>query len=331
MTNQHSNPTVAVVVPCYNGAADLSTTLNSLMSQTYRPDEIIVVDDGSQDASVSVAESFGPPVRVVRQANAGAAKARFTGVQEAKSDIIVFNDAGDVSLPNRVENLRRALIAHPECVASYSTTWIKSRPRPINSRITGRPFDGTITVISDPLERMLGQSWPLAIGMNLAVRRSVAIESAAVSKFYKAANDYALQISTACYGPFANVAEVTMEYEETEGGISSSNGYIQQTGYALCAAIEHFELESRRRPLDRSEFGSRVERDWPGIALHMYLRRNYPVLKRVTIGGLKYGRWRTIPKTLWWALDTALVAKKLESAFFLKTIAQSLAFLRRPT
>lgn len=176
---------------------------------------------------------------------------------------------------------------------------------------------------------MLSQSWPLAIGMNIAVRRAVALESANVEKFYKAANDYALQIKTACHGPFANVAEVSMEYEETEGGISSSNGYIQQTGYALCAAIEHFELESARRSVSHAEFCSRVERDWPGIALHMYLNGNYTVLKRVAYGGLKYGGSRNVLRAFYWALDGAYVSNKLDRNSFLKAIASSIALLRK--
>jgi glycosyltransferase involved in cell wall biosynthesis len=66
MTNPCS---VSVVIPCYNGARFLRETVASVLSQTAPVLEVLVVDDGSTDDSVAVAESFGDPVRVIRQAN----------------------------------------------------------------------------------------------------------------------------------------------------------------------------------------------------------------------------------------------------------------------
>jgi glycosyltransferase involved in cell wall biosynthesis len=68
MTNPCS---VSVVIPCYNGARFLRETVASVLSQTAPVLEVLVVDDGSTDDSVAVAESFGDPVRVIRQANQG--------------------------------------------------------------------------------------------------------------------------------------------------------------------------------------------------------------------------------------------------------------------
>jgi len=315
-------PTVAVIVPCFNAGRGLAATLDALLDQTCKPEEIVVVDDGSTDGSAALAEAYGGVVRVVRQTNSGAASARYRGVLESHSDLIVFNDAGDISRPRRVELLRAALISNPGAVASYSVTWIKSRPEPSRVSLTGGAVDGTVTEVPDALSRILAQSWPLAIGMNLAVRREVAIVSAEVPRFYRAANDYALQVRTAKLGSFVHVAAVTLEYEETQGGISSQNGYVQQTGYALCAAAECLQSLPDRTGVDVAGFRKRVDEAWPGIALHMYLRGNYALMRKVMALGLKFRRLHRSIRGLWWALDRAEHERALDSAICLRTVVR---------
>ncbi|MGH9463241.1 MAG: glycosyltransferase family 2 protein [Vicinamibacteria bacterium] len=96
-------PTVSVVIPCYNGAAFLRETLASVLAQTHPVLEVIVVDDGSTDDSAEIAASFGPPVRVIRQPNQGESVARNRGVRESRGEWIAFLDADDAWLPNRIE------------------------------------------------------------------------------------------------------------------------------------------------------------------------------------------------------------------------------------
>jgi glycosyltransferase involved in cell wall biosynthesis len=88
--------TVDVVIPCFNAASHLETTIRSVLGQSRRPDGVIVVDDGSTDASARIASSFGPPVRVVRQVNAGECAARNRGMEESEADWVAFLDADDV-------------------------------------------------------------------------------------------------------------------------------------------------------------------------------------------------------------------------------------------
>jgi glycosyltransferase involved in cell wall biosynthesis len=98
-----NEPTVSVVIPCYNGAPFLREALASVLTQTHTVLEVIVVDDGSTDDSAAIAGSFGPPVRVIRQTNRGESVARNRGVRESRGDWIAFLDADDAWLPNRIE------------------------------------------------------------------------------------------------------------------------------------------------------------------------------------------------------------------------------------
>lgn len=101
-------PTVSVVIPCYNAAPFLRETLDSAINQTYPPLEILVIDDGSTDDSAAIAESYGPPVRVIRQPNQGESVARNRGIDEAKGSHLLFLDADD--LVDR-ESLKRLSLA----------------------------------------------------------------------------------------------------------------------------------------------------------------------------------------------------------------------------
>src|SRR5687767_2043013 len=95
---------VTVVIPCYNGAAYLRTTIASVLSQTALPREVLIIDDGSTDNSAEVARSFGSAVKVISQENRGLSGARNRGIEEAQGEWVAFLDADDVWMPNKLEH-----------------------------------------------------------------------------------------------------------------------------------------------------------------------------------------------------------------------------------
>ena len=95
---------VSVVIPVFNGARFVSNAIASALEQTRKPDEIIVVDDGSKDDSAAVVErSFGRAVTLVRQKNAGPAAARNHGVRLSSGEWLAFLDADDTWHPSKLE------------------------------------------------------------------------------------------------------------------------------------------------------------------------------------------------------------------------------------
>lgn len=95
-------PTVSVVIPAYNAERFIRQTLDSALAQTYRDFEVVVVDDGSTDATAQIVESCGPPVRCIWQENAGPSAARNRGVREARGAFVAFLDADDLWLPEKL-------------------------------------------------------------------------------------------------------------------------------------------------------------------------------------------------------------------------------------
>ena len=107
--------TVSVVIPAFDAARYLREAIESVLSQTRPPLELIVVDDGSTDDTAAIAESYGPPVRVVasgqRVRNIGGA--RNAGVGVSRGDVLAFLDADDYWEPHWLERGLQALQTEP--------------------------------------------------------------------------------------------------------------------------------------------------------------------------------------------------------------------------
>jgi glycosyltransferase involved in cell wall biosynthesis len=120
-TSERSSVRVTVVVPLYNKAPYVSRCLNSVLSQTYRDFEIIVVDDGSTDHSAQIVGGLSMPgLRLVRQANAGPGAARNRGLREARGEYVAFLDADDEWLPEYLARGVHALDEAPQAAATTS-------------------------------------------------------------------------------------------------------------------------------------------------------------------------------------------------------------------
>lgn len=111
MTSMKAN--ISVVIPAFNAEATISRAIESVASQTEKPLEIIVIDDGSRIPVDSVISKMSG-LRIIRQGNRGAAAARNLGIEEARGDFIAFLDSDDEWLPNRLESQQRALERYPE-------------------------------------------------------------------------------------------------------------------------------------------------------------------------------------------------------------------------
>jgi len=91
-----TEPLVSVIIPVYNGEKYLGAAIESILEQTYRPIEIMVVDDGSTDGSAGIAKGFSDHVQYLYQSNRGCPAARNTGIKAARGSCYAFLDADDL-------------------------------------------------------------------------------------------------------------------------------------------------------------------------------------------------------------------------------------------
>lgn len=166
--------TVSVIVPAYNAGKYLGECLDSILSQSYRETEVIVVDDGSTDNTAAVADGYAVAdsrLRIIRTPNRGVSAARNTGIEAATGEWIMFADSDDALLPGAIEALVGTAVAENVEIVSGCTCC--KIPSPGGT-------EGKVTAISaaDAVEQILyqtGQLLPSAWG-NLFSRRLWASE-----------------------------------------------------------------------------------------------------------------------------------------------------------
>lgn len=119
-------PMVSVVMPVYNGARTLRDAIDSVLAQTFRDFEFIVVDDASTDDSAEIVRSYGDRIRFVRRrTNSGiCAVARTEALSRARGRYIAFIDQDDLWDPRKLERQVAFMEAHPELPLSHTYAWI---------------------------------------------------------------------------------------------------------------------------------------------------------------------------------------------------------------
>jgi glycosyltransferase involved in cell wall biosynthesis len=129
---------VSVIIPAYNAANTVRATLDSVLGQTYRDFEVIVMDDGSTDGTVDILRTYGDSIRWAVQKHQGQAYAINGAIGMATGEYLVYMDADDRMLPTKLEVQTRYLDEHPDVDLVYTdfyhtvvgegTTYIKYRP-----------------------------------------------------------------------------------------------------------------------------------------------------------------------------------------------------------
>jgi glycosyltransferase involved in cell wall biosynthesis len=112
-------PAVSVVLPVYNGAPYLRAAVESILGQTFTDFELIAVDDGSRDSSLSILQDYAAAdarVKVISRPNTGIAGALNDGIAAARGPLLARMDADDIALPTRFEKQVAFFAAHPEVV-----------------------------------------------------------------------------------------------------------------------------------------------------------------------------------------------------------------------
>jgi len=142
---------VSCVVPVYNGERYLREALDSILAQTYRPLELIVVDSGSTDGSVQAVSDYGRQIRLLVQDRAGPAAARNLGLGAAQGEFIAFLDQDDLWHPDKLARQMARFHACPAldvCITHIQVFWMPEMSRE-EQRLKGhqrmQPLPGYVT------------------------------------------------------------------------------------------------------------------------------------------------------------------------------------------
>ena len=152
---------VSTIIPVYNRPDLLTEAVESVLAQTHRPIEIIIVDDGSTDNTSEIgkalAENHPNEVSYVRQTNQGVSVARNAGIQLARGEFIQFLDSDDLLMPEKFSRQVAGLLSDPGCGISYCYTR-EYRPENRRKDLPGRKTAQTFCFMFP--EILFGRLWP---------------------------------------------------------------------------------------------------------------------------------------------------------------------------
>jgi teichuronic acid biosynthesis glycosyltransferase TuaG len=118
------NKKVSIIMPAYNCSQYIGESISSIISQTYNNIELVITDDGSTDATLSIANSYAERypdiIKVYTQNNKGPGYARNNSILKCTGDYVAYQDADDFSVVKRIEEEMRTLSNNPDCVMTYS-------------------------------------------------------------------------------------------------------------------------------------------------------------------------------------------------------------------
>jgi len=239
--------TISVVIPAYNSAATLAAAIDSALSQTRPPDEIIVLDDGSTDNTKELVSGYGERIRYFYQPNGGLAAARNRGTELASGDWVAYLDADDMWRPDKLALQERQVQARPEAALVYT-----------NATVLG--LDGEGEIYADP-----ETIWPelrcrnLFAASSTMAHRQKLMELGGFNPKLRVCEDWDMWVRLRRLYPFTAVPEPVTIYRQTQGSLSS-NAERMLAGAAsirestLLAGLSSWRKPLWRRRIDATQF-----------------------------------------------------------------------------
>jgi len=213
---RYSVATISVVIPVYNGERTIAETVNSVLEQTFQDFELIVIDDGSHDATTEILAAIDDPrLKVFSYPNAGVAVSRNRGIELASGEFVSFLDADDLWTRDKLEMQLNALRDHPEAAVSYSWTTVIDE-------MGIRTDYGIYPTLNGYVFPDLLELFFLGNGSNALVRSSVFDQIEGFDQTVAPAEDWDLFLRLAANFDFVAVPKAHILYRVVSSSLSSN-------------------------------------------------------------------------------------------------------------
>jgi len=278
-------PAISIIMPCYNAALHLSTSVGSVLAQSRSDWELIIVDDGSTDDSWEELQNLAHAdsrIRIFRQANAGAAAARNRALREAHGAYMAFLDSDDTWHPEFLATMLNALTTYPDADIAYcgwqSIGLGEGRDE---------PFIPPDYENGDKIESLLGGCrWPIHGAM---VRSQIIRKAGGFDEQLSSCMDYDLWLRIGTTHRLIRVPQVLAYYHH--------HGGEQITRNRVRIALNHWRAQRkylRANPSLISDLGEkRIDQLTTGELLHRgytcYWKRDLPAARQIFRTVMKQG------------------------------------------
>lgn len=205
---------VSVVIPTYNSARYVITAVESVLAQTYRHFEVLVVDDGSTDDTKEVLSKYEESIRYLYKPNGGVSKARNYGIQRAQGKYIAFLDADDVWLPEKLEKQIALLESDTNIGLSYTSAIKVDENLETKSYIEAEKYD-------DACEGLLLEMNILILSSSVA-RKDIVLQTNGFDSEFSTCADKDFWLRLSLLTKFAPVKEYLVKYRDVTGSMSSN-------------------------------------------------------------------------------------------------------------
>ncbi len=215
-----TNPTVSVIMAAYNHAGYISQAISSVLAQSRRDLELIVVDDGSTDRTREVVAGFDDPrVRYIYQENQGQGGARNTGIAHVRGEYVAFLDDDDLWLPDCLETTLTVLQSHPEVGALYAACQVIDDAGDYLPQIMSR-----VVAPERMYDTLVEGGWfpPLVV----TVRKSVLDDVGPLDPSLRGNDDWELWLRVARRYVFVGIPDVVALYRMHGGGLSANTEHM---------------------------------------------------------------------------------------------------------
>lgn len=279
---------ISVIMPCYNAATFLEEAVASVVGQSYPHVELIIIDDGSSDTSMEIAERFvrayPDRIRLLRQANSGPYVARNLGIAHARGEFIAFLDADDWWTSDCLDKLNAALESSDAVIAYCGWQNVGATDRS-NEPYVPPDYEGT-----DKVTQFLRAAAPWPIHAALTRIRNLR-EVGGFDTDRRSCMDYDLWLRIGATNRIALVPEVMAFYRHKVGGQITSKQWIQaenclQVKKKFIAAhpdlVAHISAGKLRELTDCAYLQRGFQAYW---------RRDLPTAWHVFRGALRNGGW----------------------------------------
>jgi hypothetical protein len=202
---------VSVILPTFNRAAYLAEAIDSVLVQTPAPREVIVVDDGSTDATPDVVARYGDRLTSVRQPNAGKLTAIATGLDRASGDLVWIMDDDDIATPDALALLSAPFARDPATVLSYGRMTRFTDGDPASEVLADYPDDDRPFFVQ-LMERCFIAGHPCVLTRRDALQSLRPFDPAVIASV-----DYYLHLGVAMQGPAAAVDGLVLRQRQHPG------------------------------------------------------------------------------------------------------------------
>lgn len=206
---------VSVVIPSYNAAAYIVGAVESVLAQTFRDFEILVIDDGSTDNTKKVLEKYGEPVQYIYKSNGGVSSARNFGIEKARGKYIAFLDADDVWVPKKLEKQIAVLEANEKIGLCYAAAEKVDENLQTIGRIEARAYEDYCEALLLNLNIVAGSC------SSAVIRREVAQRTNGFDAKFSTCADWDYWLRLSLLTEFAPITDFLVKYRVVAGSMSS--------------------------------------------------------------------------------------------------------------